>query len=989
MEFILLLAAGVAIYALWRKFEGLERELWQLSAEVDSLRRSHDPAPRSEPPPPLAHVEPVTTRAAASIVASKRAEPSTSALGELSGDLEPGPPPAEPAATSDTPSGAADPRRSGLAFEFDFEDIFGRRLPIWAGGVALAVAGIFLVRYSIEAGLITPAVRVALSFLFGFVLLALAELAFRLERRLRDPRVRQALAGAGLATLLGAFYLAGTQYALIGAGGAFLGLAAVTAASIALSFRFGLPCAILGLVGGFAAPVMVNSDSPNIPLLALYLALVTGGLAYAGRAQKRPWLGYAALLAGLVWGVALLASGPADATANVLAVGLYLLALGSTMPAFLHADEGPSVPRIAAGGVATLQMAVLVEQAGFGLLTWGLYLLLGAAFAFFGWRDVRLRIAASIAAGIAVILLALWSQPSGRDFALVGTGLALVFAAVPLAMQWRGHARLAELVQLALVAPTLAALAFWHFGGWGDQPDTGLALAFAALALLPAVGAWLAWHGDDDARHPVGLPILLASTSTILFCALLLVTPGWSAPLCAASVSLALWLLARQRNADSLRALVWIGAVIGVMALIATPAFLPEADRLAGDDTEVLVVRALARWFVVAVPFFALTLLPVRPAERHMAEAAAALFGYGLAAQALPGDTLAWAAVMAALALALLARLPGRQHMGAVGMLLAIAGLWAFTPFFQWLGGGALAMAGVPLLADHVPTWRDVLLHLLPFACGCGALGWRLGGGLMQRTLWISGAITAIAALHSLWKLVFAISSIDMFEQIGLGERSLWEAMLLAFALALFARGRGAAMRITAWALLVASLAHFVWFTVLLHNPLWARQEVGPLVLANWLLLAYGLAALGIVTARRRLAEELTWLTAKPRRLLDVVLDAALMGLILLFALSSIRHAFTGSLFAGAEVGQTETLLYSLTGIVLAIGYLLWGARGGGRRWRIGSLVLMLGAVFKVFLADTAGLEGLLRIASFLALGISLIGIGWFYSRQLSGKPAP
>ena len=31
---------------------------------------------------------------------------------------------------------------------FDFEEIFGRRLPIWAGGITLAVAGVFLVRYS-------------------------------------------------------------------------------------------------------------------------------------------------------------------------------------------------------------------------------------------------------------------------------------------------------------------------------------------------------------------------------------------------------------------------------------------------------------------------------------------------------------------------------------------------------------------------------------------------------------------------------------------------------------------------------------------------------------------------------------------------------------------------------------------------------------------------------------------------------------------------
>ncbi len=40
-----------------------------------------------------------------------------------------------------------------------FEQQFGTRLPVWIGGVALALAGFFMVKYSIEVGLISPAVR--------------------------------------------------------------------------------------------------------------------------------------------------------------------------------------------------------------------------------------------------------------------------------------------------------------------------------------------------------------------------------------------------------------------------------------------------------------------------------------------------------------------------------------------------------------------------------------------------------------------------------------------------------------------------------------------------------------------------------------------------------------------------------------------------------------------------------------------------------------
>ena len=58
----------------------------------------------------------------------------------------------------------------------------------------------------------------------------------------------------------------------------------------------------------------------------------------------------------------------------------------------------------------------------------------------------------------------------------------------------------------------------------------------------------------------------------------------------------------------------------------------------------------------------------------------------------------------------------------------------------------------------------------------------------------------------------------------------------------------------------------------------------------------------------------------------------------------------------------------------------------GLRDWRIASLVIMIVAVAKVFLLDASGLDGLLRIGSFIALGLSLIGIGWLYSQFLGAN---
>ena len=61
------------------------------------------------------------------------------------------------------------------------EEKFGTQWVVWIGGLALALGGIFLVRYSIEQGLIGPGVRVILGALFAAVLIAAGEWTRRNE----------------------------------------------------------------------------------------------------------------------------------------------------------------------------------------------------------------------------------------------------------------------------------------------------------------------------------------------------------------------------------------------------------------------------------------------------------------------------------------------------------------------------------------------------------------------------------------------------------------------------------------------------------------------------------------------------------------------------------------------------------------------------------------------------------------------------------------
>ena len=231
--------------------------------------------------------------------------------------------------------------------------------------------------------------------------------------------------------------------------------------------------------------------------------------------------------------------------------------------------------------------------------------------------------------------------------------------------------------------------------------------------------------------------------------------------------------------------------------------------------------------------------------------------------------------------------------------------------------------------------------------------------------------------VHIIFKQIFALSTNEDFTQLGMAERTVWQALLVGVGTALL-RWRPA-LRIAGMALVGAGLAHFIIFTFLLHNPLWTAQAVGPWPIMNWLWPAYAIAGFGAWSlfnqSEGAVQKKLRWMG-----------DAAIMILIVLCALSELRHSFAGTLLTSTSMSQTEDLLRSLTGIVLALGFLWWGSRTGQRSWRIGSLLLMVLAVFKVFLVDAAGLAGLLRVASFVALGISLIGISVIYSKLLLSR---
>ncbi|MEJ1157809.1 DUF2339 domain-containing protein [Prosthecomicrobium sp. N25] len=191
------------------------------------------------------------------------------------------------------------------------EETLGTRWTVWIGGLALALGGIFMVKYSIEQGYFGPAARIAMAGLFAAALLAAGEYLRRHELArpiggLDVAYIPGILTAAGTVAAFATVYGAHALYGFVGAGPAFLLLGAVGLGAMALALLHGPWLAVLGVLGGYATPALVSSEAPNLPALVLYLLVVTASAFGIARLKLWRWVAAVALAFAVLWGLPIL-----------------------------------------------------------------------------------------------------------------------------------------------------------------------------------------------------------------------------------------------------------------------------------------------------------------------------------------------------------------------------------------------------------------------------------------------------------------------------------------------------------------------------------------------------------------------------------------------------------------------------------------------------------------------------------------------------------
>src|SRR3954447_10585846 len=187
-----------------------------------------------------------------------------------------------------------------------FEERLGTRWVVWIGGLALALGGFFMVRYSIEAGLVGPGVRVFLGGVFALALLGAGEWTRRREsisniQALPIANIPAILTAAGTAVAFATVYAAYALYDFLVPGTAFVLLGFVALGTLAAALLHGPALAGLGVVGAFVTPILVSSGNNDYWALYIYLTVVTAASFGMARVRLWRWLAVTTIAFALFW----------------------------------------------------------------------------------------------------------------------------------------------------------------------------------------------------------------------------------------------------------------------------------------------------------------------------------------------------------------------------------------------------------------------------------------------------------------------------------------------------------------------------------------------------------------------------------------------------------------------------------------------------------------------------------------------------------------
>ncbi|KIC36755.1 DUF2339 domain-containing protein [Leisingera sp. ANG-M7] len=814
---------------------------------------------------------------------------------------------------ADTPNAAQEAPRAFVFQKTTFKNLSQWLRENWvlaAGAASLALAGIFMVQYGAEHGLLTPFWRVMAALGFGTALIAGGEV---IRRRFGDEAagsvqyLPSALAGAGLIALFSGILAARAMYGLLDPGPAFLALCLVSALALVLGWFYGPMLSALGIIGATAAPFLVGGQSDATWVLYYYFTLIAVvGLA-VDTVKRWAWVSVLALFATLSASLLLFLTDAGELhflIATLLIAGASIVIPERSLtphhsgPSMLEMRRLVNGKRVYPEFTTRLSAAVTCAATASAILV-----VLDAAKS----EEVYLGISALI---ILLIATVIWMRqaPALFDHALV-PGLATL--AVPVIETTSFGPLFREFLDGAQRPPETAAPAtIWiltAIGGFGSV------LAFFRMQ-------WADGTGKEGDNTPVFWALAAAVFAPIMMLVLeflwqpAAVTGAYPWALSAIAMATMMTLLAertaRGRDIDQ-RALRVALFATAALTLIALAFFL-----LLAETALTLALAVMVLLTVLIDRKFDL------PALGLFTQIGAAVVTYRLIID--PG--VSWATDFELVEEIWVAGAPIAQVLLAyVGTLILLAGAWYVSrsarPKTRLILESTFATIGAVFLSVMI-----IRMISEPGGSGHAEIG-------------LLAAVWAASMFNQLYRMQSS-SRFSHFVRGGLATA--YGLALLFFLLGLFGDA----------------------------NPLFNSRELisGPPLLDSLAAAFLPLSGIFAVGA---------WKVAHFGRQVRTAFAISSSFLAAWYTALEIRRLWRGNDLTVSGITDPELYTYTLALLVTSTAILaiaFWRRSDTLRKIAMAGVVL---TIAKVFLIDMSGLSGLIRVFSFMGLGLALVGLAW------------
>jgi uncharacterized membrane protein len=770
--------------------------------------------------------------------------------------------------------------RSAARSAESLESRLGARWTVWVGGLALAFGGLFMVKYSIENGLISPALRLVLAAMFGLALMACGEAVRRrigafASATFQNAMIPGVLTAAGSLTLMGSIFVAHSVYAYLGSTTAFILLSFVSLATVGLSLMHGQALAGLGLLAAFVTPLLVRSTEPNAWALFTFLTIAWFATTLACRIREWKIVAMLANLGLAFWAIAFLVGvhdgvWPITLAVLVMIAGTAFIWPGSDtdvdIPVQVNATSGISVP--SQDGEASAPAEPLANAPGPATFGSGFASLLAVV------TGPYLPNFATLAFGTFVVgtnLIAIGTGANGLPDNPVYAYLLIVAALAGLGF-YRLQAVLSTLAAAALTLTGFLGLiaAFWTTWniGWNSASTwvtTGTVFGVATVVTLIFIGLGFARTLMAAAHH----------RQTQVLSALLSV-----------AVAMVVWLLAYGTIGDLNRDWTFAGVtlIIGLVYLAAAEILHRRPDEATSQPSSNPMIAIYVTGSALA---FLFAIHTVTSGIVTTLLVAVLGFAYVLATRIRPWAILPW--MMGLVDVVVMARIGWNPSIVAADAL-------STTPFFNALLPGY----GIPALLTAIAAydlrhWPNASIR--NFLQALASLGVLLTIAILVRHAMNGGVLDSTVPT--------------------LGEQSVYTLLSLGASAVLMTLDIKAPSPVFRWASMaigVVSMASVLIAHLIVLNPLLTGENQGAFPVVDLLLVGYFLPALA--------ALGLAWY-AEGKRPSWYRTMITVTGLVLLFVWVplEIHHLFENArMVRRVELMPAEVYLWPLCWLALSFG---------------------------------------------------------------------